>query len=86
MSVDSTTVLSSDGGGRESVRISSKKTFTHGLFIADVQHMPGNECGVVSISSGLSCLIVLWRCGMLGCLEALSGVELRGVLNWRFIC
>lgn len=28
------------------MRISSKKTFTHGLFIADVQHMPGNECGV----------------------------------------
>ena len=61
MSVDSTTVLSSDGlgGGRESVRISSKKTFTHGLFIADVQHMPGNECGVVSTSFDLSFLIVL---------------------------
>ncbi|PVH81091.1 glycoside hydrolase family 16 protein [Cadophora sp. DSE1049] len=48
MSVDSRTVLRSDGseGGRESVRISSKKRFTHGLFLADVEHMPGSECGV----------------------------------------
>ncbi|KAH7384978.1 hypothetical protein BKA64DRAFT_628733 [Cadophora sp. MPI-SDFR-AT-0126] len=48
MSVDASTVLGSDGlgGGRESVRISSKKRFTHGLFLADLKHMPGSECGV----------------------------------------
>ncbi|KAK0101998.1 hypothetical protein ONS96_005966 [Cadophora gregata f. sp. sojae] len=48
MSVDSTTVLKSDEslGMRASVRISSKKRYTHGLFLVDVKHMPGNECGV----------------------------------------
>ncbi|KAL2060982.1 hypothetical protein VTL71DRAFT_9034 [Oculimacula yallundae] len=47
--VDHTTTLSADGqdGGRESVRISSKKKFTHGLFLADIKHMPGNICGAV---------------------------------------
>jgi len=35
---DSTTV--SQGAGRGSVRLQSKKTYTHGLFIFDVQHMP----------------------------------------------
>lgn len=51
MGVDYTTVLDNQwrDGGRESVRISSKKTFTHGLFIADVKHMPGNICGAVSL-------------------------------------
>jgi hypothetical protein len=32
--------------GRSSVRVSSKKSYTHGLFIADIAHMPGNACGV----------------------------------------
>ena len=32
--------------GRASVRIESKKTFTHGLIIADIAHMPGDDCGV----------------------------------------
>ncbi|KAH9221191.1 concanavalin A-like lectin/glucanase domain-containing protein [Leptodontidium sp. 2 PMI_412] len=48
MGVDHTTVLHADGrdGGRPSVRISSKKRFAHGLFLANVRHMPGNVCGV----------------------------------------
>lgn len=45
MGVDHTTTLQTNGAGRESVRISSKKTFTHGLFIADIAHMPGTICG-----------------------------------------
>ncbi|EKD19659.1 uncharacterized protein L3040_001996 [Drepanopeziza brunnea f. sp. 'multigermtubi'] len=45
MGVDHTTTLSTASVGRESVRISSKKLFTHGLFIADIQHMPGSICG-----------------------------------------
>lgn len=31
--------------GRDSVRVHSKKTYTHGLFIADIKHMPGSICG-----------------------------------------
>lgn len=31
--------------GRPSVRITSKKSYNHGLFIGDFQHMPGGVCG-----------------------------------------
>jgi len=31
--------------GRESVRIESKKSYTRGLFVLDVTHMPGEICG-----------------------------------------
>ncbi|KAF2837543.1 glycoside hydrolase family 16 protein [Patellaria atrata CBS 101060] len=43
---DSKTVLTTSAVGRKSVRIESKKTWTYGLFIADIKHMPGNACGV----------------------------------------
>lgn len=33
------------GRGRNSVRISSKKSYNHGLIILDLEHMPGGECG-----------------------------------------
>ncbi|TVY62767.1 putative endo-1,3(4)-beta-glucanase, partial [Lachnellula suecica] len=45
MGVDHTTTLSTSGPGRNSVRITSKKSWTHGLFIADIEHMPGGICG-----------------------------------------
>lgn len=32
--------------GRSSVRVSSNAAYTQGLFIADIQHMPGSICGV----------------------------------------
>lgn len=32
--------------GRDSIRVHSQKTYTKGLFIADVKHMPGSICGV----------------------------------------
>ncbi|KOS19398.1 putative glycosidase [Escovopsis weberi] len=32
--------------GRKAVRLSSQKSFTHGLFIADMSHMPDSTCGV----------------------------------------
>lgn len=32
--------------GRDSVRLESKKTWNQGLFIAEIHHMPINECGV----------------------------------------
>ncbi|CAG8949392.1 hypothetical protein HYFRA_00005021 [Hymenoscyphus fraxineus] len=44
MGVDHTTV--NPNGGRPSVRVTSKKSYTHGLFIADIAHMPGSACGV----------------------------------------
>ncbi|OMP84383.1 putative endo-1,3(4)-beta-glucanase [Diplodia seriata] len=32
--------------GRPSVRLESKQTWTHGLFIFDIAHMPGAACGI----------------------------------------
>jgi hypothetical protein len=43
MAADSTEF--SPQGGRKSVRLTSNKQFTHGLFIADINHMPGSTCG-----------------------------------------
>ena len=42
MGVDYTTSLAADGsqGGRQSVRLESKKSYTRGLFILDAAHMP----------------------------------------------
>ncbi|APA14232.1 hypothetical protein SS1G_11977 [Sclerotinia sclerotiorum 1980 UF-70] len=45
MGVDFKTVLSPSGAGRNSVRIESKKSWTHGLFVADLGHVPGGACG-----------------------------------------
>ncbi|KAH7023411.1 concanavalin A-like lectin/glucanase domain-containing protein [Ilyonectria destructans] len=44
MGVDTTTV--NPANGRKSVRVTSQASFTHGLFIADIAHMPGSICGV----------------------------------------
>ncbi|PBP27112.1 leucine carboxyl methyltransferase [Diplocarpon rosae] len=61
MGVDHTTVLSTAGSGRDSVRISSKKLFTHGLFVADIEHMPGRvskqNTNVMTMHSGSDCSI-----------------------------
>ncbi|KIW92298.1 uncharacterized protein Z519_07282 [Cladophialophora bantiana CBS 173.52] len=43
MGVDHTNVAS--GSGRQSVRLTSKKSYTHGLIILDLSHMPGGICG-----------------------------------------
>ncbi|KAK5058730.1 hypothetical protein LTR84_010994 [Exophiala bonariae] len=43
MGVDHTNVAS--GSGRQSVRLTSKKSYTHGLIILDASHMPGGICG-----------------------------------------
>lgn len=45
LGVDHTTV-NPTGSGRASTRVSSNKTYNHGLFIADIAHMPGGICGV----------------------------------------
>ena len=44
--VDNTTVYSEDAVGRASVRIQSYSSFTKGLFVADIAHMPGDACGI----------------------------------------
>jgi len=44
LGVDHTTV--NPAGGRGSVRVTSNKAYTHGLFVADISHMPGGICGV----------------------------------------
>ncbi|KXJ95399.1 concanavalin A-like lectin/glucanase domain-containing protein [Microdochium bolleyi] len=45
LGVDSTTFLSTNDTGRPSVMLTSKESFTHGLFIADFDHMPASSCG-----------------------------------------
>lgn len=45
MGVDYTSKLNPNGVGRQSVRITSDRSFTEGLFIADIEHMPGSICG-----------------------------------------
>jgi hypothetical protein len=46
MGVDHLTTLSTTAQGRKSVRITTEKAWTHGLFIADIAHMPDSTCGV----------------------------------------
>ena len=41
--VDHTNIAS--GRGRNSVRISSKNVYTHGLFVLNLDHMPDPQCG-----------------------------------------
>lgn len=41
--VDHTNIASSSG--RPSLRLTSKTAYTHGLFIADIAHMPASTCG-----------------------------------------
>jgi hypothetical protein len=46
MKVDTTnTYVPGVDFGRPSIRIEGKKSYTHGLFIADIAHMPGPACG-----------------------------------------
>jgi hypothetical protein len=46
ISPDSTTVLNPNGVGRDSVKLVSTASWTHGLFITDLKNMPGGVCGV----------------------------------------
>ena len=45
LGVDHTSTISGDGVGRKSVRIESIPTFTQGLLVADIEHMPKSICG-----------------------------------------
>ncbi|KAI0852586.1 glycoside hydrolase family 16 protein [Daldinia vernicosa] len=45
LGVDSNNTYSSSDKGRPSVRLTSDDAFTHGLFIADIYHMPASTCG-----------------------------------------
>lgn len=45
--VDTTQILNPDANlGRLSIRLTTIQSWTHGLFILDLAHMPGNTCGV----------------------------------------
>ncbi|KAL7950179.1 hypothetical protein V8C42DRAFT_341040 [Trichoderma barbatum] len=46
LGVDSTHNYSLSDRGRPSIRIESKETYDHGLFIADFLHMPPSQCGL----------------------------------------
>jgi hypothetical protein len=45
MSVDSTNKFPLGGPGRPALRLTSNNSYTHGMFIADVRHMPYG-CGI----------------------------------------
>ncbi|KAI2782453.1 glycoside hydrolase family 16 protein [Daldinia loculata] len=45
LGVDSNNTYSTSDTGRPSVRLTSDDAFTHGLFIADIYHMPASTCG-----------------------------------------
>ena len=45
LGVDYESVLTVDGPGRESVRIESNEYYDQGLYVVDIQHMPGSICG-----------------------------------------
>jgi hypothetical protein len=45
LGVDHTSTLSDDDDGRKSVRIESIPTFSQGLLVADIEHMPTSICG-----------------------------------------
>lgn len=45
LGVDSTNYYGM-GEGRPSIRIESKESYNHGLFIADFAHMPPSDCGL----------------------------------------
>ncbi|KAF2117260.1 putative endo-1,3(4)-beta-glucanase, partial [Lophiotrema nucula] len=40
-----TEIVTNNGDGRASVRISTKQSYTQGLFVVDIKHMPGGICG-----------------------------------------
>jgi beta-glucanase (GH16 family) len=45
--VDHSTVLYANSStGRKSVRLEGNVNYNHGLFLADIKHMPGSICGV----------------------------------------
>ncbi|KAL1997583.1 hypothetical protein VTN02DRAFT_1415 [Thermoascus thermophilus] len=46
LGVDSQTTLDPTSAGRSSVRVQSKQTYSQGLFVADILHMPDSVCGV----------------------------------------
>jgi len=45
LGVDYKNTIPSGQRGRPSVRLESVKTYTYGLFIVDLTHMPGSICG-----------------------------------------
>ncbi|KAF2666324.1 hypothetical protein BT63DRAFT_55886 [Microthyrium microscopicum] len=46
IAADATNVYPRSARGRPSVRIESINSYTTGLFVADIEHMPGNACGI----------------------------------------
>ncbi|OJJ82984.1 putative GPI anchored endo-1,3(4)-beta-glucanase, partial [Aspergillus glaucus CBS 516.65] len=45
LGVDHTNTLDPNGAGRDSVRVESKLFYKQGLYIVDIEHMPGSVCG-----------------------------------------
>jgi hypothetical protein len=46
LGADYSKTLSPSAQGRDSIRLEAKDAFNNGLLIADIAHMPGNQCGI----------------------------------------
>jgi hypothetical protein len=54
MGVDHRTYYNgTNAAGRPAVRVTSNKLYNGGLFVADIQHMPGKSCGPPNIGAAL---------------------------------
>jgi beta-glucanase (GH16 family) len=42
---DSVNTPTASARGRRSIRLEGKTSYTHGLIVADIAHMPGSSCG-----------------------------------------
>ena len=46
VNIRSDSFSSASGRGRNSIRLTSKAQYTHGLVVLDLEHMPGSACGI----------------------------------------
>ncbi|KAK4906824.1 hypothetical protein LTR66_017686 [Elasticomyces elasticus] len=73
MGVDSSSILDpTKGPGRASVRLQSKNSWTKGLFVLDVPHMPASVCGTWPAFWTLSTLTPWPNYGEIDILEGVS--------------
>lgn len=79
MGVDYLSTVSAKSKGRPSVRITTQKSWTHGLFIADIAHMPGSICGVWPACKNLP---QFWKFHILNFTHSLD-VWTKLAVQWR---
>jgi hypothetical protein len=61
LGVDSKNIYPLDEG-RPSIRLESKASYNHGLFIADFLHMPPSQCGLWPACKSTTCTLLFPPC------------------------